>query len=454
MGGEEDLVAVEGEGAGRGPLGGIVGQRPSILPDDVAGDRVYRLHHVPRTREEHHAVVHERRRLVVALADGQHPGELQLVDVVARDPVQRTVAVAVARPPPAQPVAGRRVGEQRVGDRGQLARHLPVDEPRRPPPRRLAPVGRAARLGHVRRITDGDRGIGRQRRVAGPGAVRIEDVRDEVQVDPVGERSAQAGGHLVAHVREQLVRRLPRPAVQEVDPAQGRRLRPVQPLAVALSALPRVHRPAGGGLLRREGPLRARGLRRHGRAARPHTRFAEGAARHDQSGHRHPDPHRRGPDESSPRHDRTPRRRPRAPADPGPPVRRAASFRSGYARSRRPSPCPPSGPGASSSSPMRGRRWLRVIERPAVQRLPRRCPSASTSRPARVRAPAPPGQPRRHRPADLRPARGRAAETAVPGAKCLRGAGTFGNPVHSSPEPIRPGPRRLPRRSGSTCSRC
>ena len=37
----------------------------------------------------------------------------------------------------------RSVREQRVGDRGQLALHRPVDEPRRPPPRRLALLGRA-----------------------------------------------------------------------------------------------------------------------------------------------------------------------------------------------------------------------------------------------------------------------------------------------------------------------
>ena len=192
--------------------------------------------------------------------------------------------MTVARPPPAQPVARRRILQQRVGHRGQLVRHLPVDEPHRPPPRPLARQRRPPRLGHVGGIADRDRRGGRQGRVAGPGAVRIEDVREQVQVDPIAERAPEAGGHLVAHVREQLVRRLSRPPVQEVHPAQRRRFRPVQPRPVALPALPRIHRPPGGGLLGREGPVRRRGLRRRfddiGRGQ---------ATRHEQRGGRHPD---------------------------------------------------------------------------------------------------------------------------------------------------------------------
>ena len=282
-GGEEHPVAVEGQGAGRRPLRRILGQRRSVLPDDVAGDRVQRLHDVPRAGQKHHAVVHQRRRLVVPLADREHPGEPQLVDVAARHVVERTVAVAVARPAPAQPVAGRRVREQRVGHRGQIVRHLPVDEPRRPPPRPVALPRRAPRLGHVRRVADHDRRVRRQGRVAGPGAVHVQDVRDQVQIHLIAERSPQARRHLVAHIREQLVRRLPRPAVQEVDPAQRRRFRPVQPRPVALAALPRVHRPPGRRLFRRVAPLDRRGLRRRDADARPAGR----AARRDQSGRRH-----------------------------------------------------------------------------------------------------------------------------------------------------------------------
>ena len=224
------------------------------------------LHHVPRTGEEHHAVVHQRRRLVVALPNRQHPGQPQLVDVVARDPAEGTVAVAVARPPPAQPVAGRRVREQRVGHRGQIVRHLPVDEPRRPAPRRLALLGRAPRLVDVSRTADRHRRAGGQRRGAGPGAVRIKDVRDQVQVDPDRRASPRGrGASRRARMRTTRPSSAP-PSRSESRPraAAGLPPRPAPRRGIRRTA---AHTPSpGGGLFRREA------------AARPLARAAPDAA--------------------------------------------------------------------------------------------------------------------------------------------------------------------------------
>ena len=281
--GEVELVAVEGEGAG-GAGARVVGQPRAVHPDDVAGHRVDGPDDVPRTGEEHDAVVHERRRLVVAGPDRYRPRELQVADVVARDLVEGAVAVAVAGAPPAQPVARRRVGEEDVGDRGQLMRHRLVDEPRRPPPGPLAGLGGAARLGDVGRVADHHRLADGQGAVAGQGAVRLEHVGDEVDVGLVAERALGPGGHRVAQVLEQLVGGLPRPRVQELDAGQRGRDHALEADAVALAALDAVGRPAARRLVRREGAVRARGLSRRDAGARPGGQ----TGRHDQPG-RHPD---------------------------------------------------------------------------------------------------------------------------------------------------------------------
>ena len=325
--GEEQLVAVERQRAGgAGPR--VFRQPVAVDPDDVAGRRVERLNDVPRVGEEHDAVVHQRGRLVVPLPDRDRPGEVQLADVVARNLVESAVAVAVAGPAPAQPVAGRRVGEHLVGDRAQIVRHHQVDEPCRSPPRPFARPGRAARLLDVRRIADWHPRIHRQGPVAGYGAVRLEHVRHQAQVGPVAERAGLPRGHLVAQVGEQLVGRPPRPTVQEVDADEGRRVHhALQARPVTLLALHAVDRPAVGRLVPGEGPVRRRALRR--RRLRRHaddtgndTRPGGDAAHQEQSGggrphHRYaqPTPVRRTTTRVPFDMIATPRRRRRAPAD-------------------------------------------------------------------------------------------------------------------------------------------
>ena len=275
---EEQLVAVERQRAGgAGPH--ILRQPRAVDPDHVARRRVDRLHHVPRVGQEHHAVVHQRRRLVVARPHRDRPRELQIGDVVARHLIERAVAVAVARPPPAQPVAGRRVGEHLVGHRGQLVRHLLVDEARHAPPHPLARLLRAARLGHVGGIADRHPRIHRQHAVARHRAVRLQQVRHQIHVGLIAERAGLPRGHRVPHVGEQVIGRLPHPTVQEVHTRQRRRVHhALQGRSVTLFALHAVDRPAAGRLVRGEGPLRHGGLRRrHGGA-----RSTGEASRHDQ----------------------------------------------------------------------------------------------------------------------------------------------------------------------------
>ena len=198
------------------PAPGVLRQPRAVHPDHVAGRRVDRLHHVPRIGEEHHAVMHQWRRLVVARPDRDRPCELQIGDVVARHLIERAVAVAVARSPPAQPVPRRRVREHCVGHRNQLVRHLLVDEPRRSPPQPLARLRRAARLGDVRRVADRHPRSGGQGALTRHGAVRLQQVGHQIHVGRIAERAGLPWRHLVAQVGEQLIGRLSRPTVQEI----------------------------------------------------------------------------------------------------------------------------------------------------------------------------------------------------------------------------------------------
>ena len=284
-GGQEQLVAVERQRAG-GARARVLGQPVAVHPDDVAGRRVEGLDDVARVGEEHDAVMHQRRGLVVARPDRDGPFQLQIGDVAARHLIERAVAVAVARPAPAQPVARRRVGEHLVGHRAQLVRHHLVDEPRRAPPRPLARPGRAARLLHVRRIADRHPRIGHQGPVAGHRAVRLEQVRDQVDVGLIADHAGLPRGHLVAQVGEHVVGGLPQPTVQELHARQRRRVNhALQVRSVTLAALHAVDRPAVGRLVDGESPVGPRGLRRRDGDARS----AGEAGRHEQSGGCHPE---------------------------------------------------------------------------------------------------------------------------------------------------------------------
>ena len=140
------------------------------------------------------------------------------------------------------------------------------------------------RLGDVGGVANRHRLADGQGAVAGQGAVRLEHVGHEVDVGLVAERALGPGGHRVAQVLEQLVGGLPRPRVQELDAGQRRRDHALEADAVALAALDAVGRPAARRLVRGEGAVRARGLRRRDADARPGGQ----TARRDQADDRRP----------------------------------------------------------------------------------------------------------------------------------------------------------------------
>jgi len=226
--------------------------------------------------------MHQWRRLVVTRPDRDRPRERQIGDVVASHLIERAVAVAVARSPPAQPVPRWRVREHGVGHRGQLVRHFLVDEPRRSPPQPLARLRRAARLGDVRRVAEHHPRIRGQGALTRYGAVRLQQVSHQIHVGLIAERAGLPWRHLVAQVGQQLIGRLSRPTVQEIHAREGRRFHPLQGRSVTLCALHAVDRPAAGRLVRGEDPVRRRGLRRRD----DDTRCAGQSTHHDRYGDR------------------------------------------------------------------------------------------------------------------------------------------------------------------------
>ena len=92
-------------------------ERLAVLPDEVTGDGVERLHYVQRTGEIHHAVVDEGGRLGDTRRHRPRPHEPELVHVVPVDLIEGAVAPAVERSPPVQPIGRIGVREHGVGDR-------------------------------------------------------------------------------------------------------------------------------------------------------------------------------------------------------------------------------------------------------------------------------------------------------------------------------------------------
>ena len=182
-----------------------------VLPEQLAGGRVEGLDDVAGARQEHHAVVDERRGLVGALGHRQRPGQAQAGHVVGPDPVQRRVALVVAGAPPGQPVLRRRIPEQLVGDRGQ-AGDLAVDE--RAAGRHgvhVAGLVRRRRVGRIRRgagapcrrgagLADDGRSVRGERLRSRRMAVHLQQVGDDAQAGSARERSAEPRRHLGPHV--------------------------------------------------------------------------------------------------------------------------------------------------------------------------------------------------------------------------------------------------------------
>ena len=125
-GGHENLVAVDRDAAHgrRGGIGAV-----AILPDQFAGLRVQSLQHHAGVVHIEHAVVDDGRGLVAvarAFLHGPAPHQLQVVDVLRGDLIQRAVVAGLVVAPDHQPVAGIGIAQHGVGDRNvvlHFARH-------------------------------------------------------------------------------------------------------------------------------------------------------------------------------------------------------------------------------------------------------------------------------------------------------------------------------------------
>ena len=294
-GGEEQLVAVDREVAAHAR---VAGRRHlhRVLPDEVAGGRVERLHHRADARDVHNAVVDDRRRRVpAALVHRPHPGQLQLPDVGPIDLREGAVAPRLVVAPDHQPVAVVRVPQHRVGDRPVVG-----DRPRqgdaarrrrrgrgRPRRRRrqhavLRPGGGRGRRGRDR--PDGDGGGLRQGAAARRRAVRLQQVRHHVEVRLVGEGAPLPRRHRNADAGEEITRAQVRPEPQEALSRERRGLEAaLQILLVTRGALPLVDRAPRRRLGRRVDPV----PRRLGGARRSH---AQGRGHRGQPAPRRPSP--------------------------------------------------------------------------------------------------------------------------------------------------------------------
>ena len=120
--GVDDQLAVDGDvpvGLDQTPdhvFTQVVRAVAGVLPDQVAGHRVYRLNDVARVRHEQHAVPDQRRPLLAARCERTRPDHPKVGHVVAVHLVERAVAPAVERSAPHQPLVGARVLQLGVGD--------------------------------------------------------------------------------------------------------------------------------------------------------------------------------------------------------------------------------------------------------------------------------------------------------------------------------------------------
>ena len=188
----------------------------AVLPDEVAVARIQRLDHVPRIRQVHDPVVHERRRFLLARLHGARPGELQPRDVLPVDLAEGAVGPGVIRSAIHQPVTGWRALEHLRAHRSELldrplSERLQLDVPH---------VGIAERAyeRHQRdQVVAADVGVGRHLEAA---------VAHEVGEIHIGEVIHHSRIGLVFRLRGQIARQGPftAPAV----PVAGSAVLPVE----------------------------------------------------------------------------------------------------------------------------------------------------------------------------------------------------------------------------------
>ena len=115
---EIELVLPQADAAaGRMQLEEIVGKLALVAPILVAGFRVQRDDLPHRRRDEHDAIIYDRRRLVAFDdAGGEGPDRRQVLDVGRIDLVERAVALPVVSPAVEHPVTGFGIFEAACGD--------------------------------------------------------------------------------------------------------------------------------------------------------------------------------------------------------------------------------------------------------------------------------------------------------------------------------------------------
>ena len=107
---DEHFVAVKRDTAIHRLAAHVARRFAAIAPQDGTRFRVQREHLVERARNEHHAAVDDRRRLVAVVhARRERPHRLQALHVAGIDLVERAVAPSIVRAPRHQPIRCRRV---------------------------------------------------------------------------------------------------------------------------------------------------------------------------------------------------------------------------------------------------------------------------------------------------------------------------------------------------------
>ena len=186
------------------------------FPDEVAGLCVERLDDVARAREIHHAVMDDGRRLIRArVVHRPDPCELQLVDVVAGDLIERAVAPPVIVAAEDEPVARRRI-LQHLRRHGDVVLHLAPDgdaahaqlAPPRPCPLPV-PAPSAIERGPLPRLDAAAFTVIAVLIVRScdpaPPPIPLDDVRQHIQRHLFAERSRRLRRHRFHGVPEELV---------------------------------------------------------------------------------------------------------------------------------------------------------------------------------------------------------------------------------------------------------
>ena len=243
-----------------------------MLPEQVSRPCVQRLHRVGHVRrQEHHAVVHDRRDLLShSIFERPRPFQLKEARVLRRNLCERTVVPARVRPVVHQPIAIGRIREHLGGDgavtlnrawygqahsRRRRRRGVVVSSPSTPAAatasRRCSGRSRQAR-GH---LTVGNRrnwhaGRGCKRARAGLGAIGFQKKRHDRCVRVRRKTVWVFRWHRLTDAREQRLGCLRTPGVHERSAGERGRLTAARERpAVTCGATLRVRGLAGVGLL-------------------------------------------------------------------------------------------------------------------------------------------------------------------------------------------------------------